>query len=245
MSRLDIKGDARRTFDVCKSGGIAIFPVDVGYTMISGSREGLKKIFNAKQRGGHKRNALICDMETQRELQVLDKRGQEMIEVITQDYNLPLGPIATYRTDHPLMKKIDPNALAASTAGGTLAMLVNAGPFHAEITKLSREEVHPLFGSSANLTGTGTKFRVEDIQHELTSLADIIIDYGLRKYHMYRRSATLINFETMQVVRMGVCYEQISDILRRHYKIELPPDQSVDSNPSGHTNEFALPIVNN
>jgi tRNA A37 threonylcarbamoyladenosine synthetase subunit TsaC/SUA5/YrdC len=242
MAIIDIAGDARRSFDVAKKGGIVIFPVDVGYSMIGGSRESLQKIFKTKQRGGHKRNALICDMETQRELHILDKRQQQMIEAITQDFNLPLGAIAPYRADHPLMRKLDPDSLVGSTAGGTLAMLVNAGPFHAEICRLSREENHPLFGSSANITGTGTKFRVEDIQPELRAIADITIDYGLRKYHTYKRSATLINFQTMQVVRVGSCYELVADVLKRYFKVELPPE-SIAGSAHGHVDEFALPVI--
>lgn len=238
MGALDIKADARRAFDIVKQGGIAIFPVDVGYTMVGGSKDALKRVFNTKQRGAHKRNALICDLQTQRELHILDQRGWDMVDAITRDYNLPLGPIAPYRIDHPLIRKLDPQSLEESTVGGTLAMLVNAGPFHAEICRLSREEVHPLFGSSANLTGTGTKFRVEDIQPELRAVADVIVDYGLRKYHTYRRSATLINFATLEVVRIGSCYELVADVLKRHFAVDLPPDPGLDALPSGHLRDY-------
>ena len=116
-------------------------------------------------------------------------------------------------------------------------MLVNAGPFHAEICRLARQEVHPLFGSSANMTGTGTKFRVEDIQPGLRAVADHIVDYGLRKYHVYRRSATLIDFTTMEVVRVGACYELIADVLLRHYGVALPADPGLAALPSGHLRE--------
>ncbi|HXZ09557.1 MAG TPA: Sua5/YciO/YrdC/YwlC family protein [Paraburkholderia sp.] len=224
-------------------GGIAIFPVDVGYSIMGGSADALRKIFATKQRAGHKRNGLIADMVTQREVHDLPRERQDMIELITQDYNLPLGPIAPFRPDHPLIRKVDPDLLRASSAGGTLAMLVNAGPFHAEVCRLSREAVHPMLGSSANLTGTGTRFRLEDIQPELRAIADIEIDYGLRKYHWYGRSSTMINFETMQVVRIGACYDQICDILKRHYDIDLPEDPGLAANPNGHTNEFALPVI--
>jgi len=234
---LDIKADAKRTFDVIKRGGIAIFPVDVGYTMIGGSPASLQRIFRTKQRGGHKRNALVCDLETERDLHVLDERARTMIEAITVDYDLPLGPVAPYRPDHPLIRSLDQDALSGSTRGGTLATLINAGPFHAEISRLSREEVHPLFGSSANLTGTGTKFRVQDIQPELREIADVVIDYGLRKYHTYRRSATLIDFSTMDVIRIGSCYDLIADVLLRHFQVELPPDPGLEALPSGHLRE--------
>ena len=122
-------------------------------------------------------------------------------------------------------------------------MLLNAGPFHKALTRLSREEVVPLFGSSANLTGTGTRFSVEEIPDELKQIADITIDYGLRRYHVYKRAGTLINFDTMEVVRIGACYELISGVLKRWFDVELPPDPGVDALPSGRLNEFALKNV--
>ena len=107
-------------------------------------------------------------------------------------------------------------------------MLLNAGPFHAEICRLSREACHPLFGSSANLTLSGTKFRVEEIEPEIIDIADIVIDHGLRTYHLYRSSSTLLDLETFQVVRYGACFELIADVLIRHFDIHLPPP------PQGH-----------
>ena len=102
-------------------------------------------------------------------------------------------------------------------------MLMNAGPFHAEISRLSLERGHPLFGSSANRSLSGTKFQVEDIEPELRDIADIIIDHGLRTFHLYKASSTLLDIETMTVVRYGACFELIADIVRRHFQIELPP----------------------
>jgi tRNA A37 threonylcarbamoyladenosine synthetase subunit TsaC/SUA5/YrdC len=241
VTTLDITADARRAFGLLKMGGIAIFPNDVGYGIIGGSRQALQKIFQAKRRGSHKRNALLCDLATQREVHVLDSRSQEIVEAITRDFDLPLGVIGNYRPDHPLMQKVDPELLKASTANGTIGMLLNAGPLYAELCRLSREDGHPLFGSSANLTGTGTKFRAEDIQPELRDIADIILDYGLRKYHLYKRSATILNFSRgVEVMRIGACYELIADVLKRYFDIDVPADPGRDALPSGHLQEFAL-----
>lgn len=238
MSRPDIKGDARRAMDVIKGGGGVIFPVDVGYTFIGGSAKTLQRIFSTKGRGEHKRNAMVGDLTLHDEIHVLDQRARDMVRAITVDYDLPLGPIAPFRKDHPMIHKLEEYSLRGSTVGDTLAMLVNAGPFHAEICRLSREEGQPLFGSSANLTGSGTRYRVEDIQPELKAVADLIIDHGLRKYHHYRRSATLLNFQTLEVVRVGACYELITDIMKRHFRVELPPDPGLDRLPSGHLREI-------
>jgi len=242
MSRLDIAGDARRIFDVLAHGGIAIIPNDAGYALMGGSAQAVQRIFVAKRRSEHKRNAMLCAMETQRELHVLDARSQEMIETITQDYDLTLGAVAPYRPDHPLMARLDEPLRKASTGNGTLAMLLNAGRLFDEVCRLCREAVLPVFGSSANLTGTGPKFRVEDIQPELREIADVIVDYGLRKYHVYQRSATILKFGGAQVdcVRIGSCYELIADVLKRHFHVDLPPDPGRESNPSGHLQEFAF-----
>jgi hypothetical protein len=163
-----------------------------------------------------------------------------MIECVTVDYDLPMGVIAPFRPDHPLIRKIQSELLAASTANGTIGMLLNGGPIHTTIGRLSREALHPVFGSSANLSGTGTKFRLQDVQSELRAIADIELDYGLRRYHLYRRSSTIINFTDMSVVRMGSCYELICDVLKRHFNLDLPQDPGRDVNASGHLQEFAL-----
>ena len=240
MGRPDIKGDARRAMDVIKGGGGVIFPVDVGYTFIGGSAPTLQRIFTTKGRAEHKRKAMVADRALQDEIHVLDSRARDIVRCLTEDYDLPLGPIAPFRLDHPMIRKLEAYTMRGSTVGDTLAMLVNAGPFHAEMCRLSREEEQPLFGSSANLTGTGTRFRVEDIQPELRAVADLIIDYGLRKYHHYRRSATLLNVQTLEVVRVGACYDLISDIMKRHFDVELPPDPGLDRLPSGHLRDLAM-----
>lgn len=222
MAVLDIAGDARRAFDTLKAGGIAIFPVDVGYTIAGGSHDSLQRIFRTKGRAPTKLNAMVGDMSIHRSLHRLGERERAMVAAITEEYDLPLGVIAPFDPEHALIRRLEPAALAGSSRHGTIAMLVNAGPLHAQLCRLSREEGFPIFGSSANLTNTGTKFRVQDIPHELLAIADTVIDYGLRKYHRYQRSATLIDFQTLEVVRVGSCYELIADVLQRHFDVRLP-----------------------
>jgi tRNA A37 threonylcarbamoyladenosine synthetase subunit TsaC/SUA5/YrdC len=232
MPRPDISGDASAAFDVLKKGGVAILPMDVGYSLIGGSATALNTIFDTKGRGKNKLNAMLADTDLQREIHILDSRGDEILNALTVDYDLPLGAIAPARLDHPILQKMTQTALAGSSKTGTVLMLVNAGSLHREICRLSRQQIHPLFGSSANLSLTGTKFRVDDIEPEIMAIADIVIDHGLRKYHLYRASSTLLNLKTLEVVRFGSCYELICDVLRRHFSIELPPP------PDGHLTDL-------
>lgn len=226
MAKPEIESDAKRAFDVLRRGGTAILPMDVGYSLIGGSERSLRLIFETKGRAPDKLNAMLGDMVLHREIHRLDTRGQEIIDAITEDYGLPLGAIAPGNMDHPIFQRMTPRALSGSTRDGTVLMLLNAGRFHAEICRLSREHGHPLFGSSANRTLQGTKFRVEDIENDISEIADITIDHGLRKYHLYQSSSTLLDLKTLRVVRFGACYELIADILDRHFGVVLPPPES-------------------
>lgn len=240
MATPSLQQDARRAMDAIRRGGIALVPNDTGYAFCGSTLEPLRRIFDSKGRGDHKRNAMAADLQTQRELHTLDPRAQSMVEALVLDHDLPVAVVGTFRRDHPLMRKLEPELLRASSAAGTVALLLNAGPFHAELTRLGREELVPLLGSSANYSGTGTRFRVEDIPPELRAIADVTIDHGLRRGHVYQRAGTVINFSTLQVVRIGAYYELISDVLRRSFGVELPPDPGLQALPSGHLDEFAL-----
>ena len=90
-------------------------------------------------------------------------------------------------------------------------------------------------GYSANRSLSGTKFRVEDIEPELLGIADIVIDHGLRLYHLYRASSTLLDLETFEVVRYGACFELIADALKRRFGIALAPP------PPGHIRTLISP----
>jgi tRNA A37 threonylcarbamoyladenosine synthetase subunit TsaC/SUA5/YrdC len=222
LALFDVAADARTAFDVLKAGGIAIVPNDIGYSILGGSGPALRRIFATKGRAPSKLNAMVGNRDIHRDLHRCSARGREVVAAITEDYGLPLGCIAPCRMDHPLLRKLDNETIAASTRDETIVLLMNAGRFHAELTRLSHQEVHPLFGSSANRSLNGTKFKVEDTEPEIRAIADVVIDHGLQKFHRYRASSTLLNVETMQVLRVGSCYEDICYIIERHFGVTLP-----------------------
>lgn len=222
MSVLNPTADAQRAFDAMRAGGIAIMPMDVGYSLIGATPPALKKIFATKKRAPSKLNAMLGNDAIARDLYRLDARGWEVFDAITKDYDLPLGAVAPYRVGHPFFSNLDAPTIEASTKDGTLLMLINAGRFHAAITALSHQHQVALFGSSANLSMTGTKFDGAAIEPEIRAIAAVFIDYGLMKYHPWRASSTILNLATMEVVRFGSCYENLQSILAKHFKVNLP-----------------------
>lgn len=223
MGVLNFEADAKRAFDAMAAGGIAILPQSVGYSLIAATPAALRRIFDTKRRAPSKLNAMLGNDAMTREVYRLSSRGREVVDAITHDYELPLGCVAPFNADHPIFGRLDADTMARSTKDGTLLMLLNAGHFHAAITRLSHAANVALFGSSANLSLTGTKFSGAEIEPEIRAIAEVVIDYGLMKYHPYRQSSTIIDVEKLEVVRFGSCYEDIRDIVGRHFKVALPP----------------------
>jgi hypothetical protein len=52
-------------------------------------------------------------------------------------------------------------------------------------------------------------------------MADIEIDYGPVLWNAYGKSSTIIDFRDYTVVRVGIAYEQIDHILKKHFSIAL------------------------
>ena len=156
MGAPDIKADARRAFEVIEGGGIAITPSSIAYALASSTTEALEKMFKTKRRGAHKRHAMGGNYALHKELHIMQPDHAEIVRCLTQDFDIPLAVIAKYDTNHPMFKNLDQRTLEALTVDGTIAMLINAGPFQDELVNLTMEAKIPLLGSSANISGTGS-----------------------------------------------------------------------------------------
>ena len=120
MAMLDIPCDALRAFEAMKGGGIAIMPMDVGYTCSGNSAAALQKIFDTKGRTAEKRNAMIGNMEIHRELHMVDQRGRDVVKAVCEDHGLPFGPIAPCNMDHPIIRNLEPAAVPGSIKYNTV-----------------------------------------------------------------------------------------------------------------------------
>ncbi|PKY09395.1 hypothetical protein P168DRAFT_315402 [Aspergillus campestris IBT 28561] len=196
---VDIARDAQRVFDVLRNGGLAIIPANVGYGLVACDAEALDRLFTVKRRKPHKKHAMIGSFALQEAIHVLPPERQSMVRLLTVDLDLPLGVVAPFRPDHPLVRKLGNATLSKSTVDETLSMLVNGGGLQEELSRLTTAAGLPLMGSSANISGTGTKVVVEEIEPEVRAAANIIIDYGRQRYSYPRASSTMIDFGSMRV----------------------------------------------
>ena len=110
------------------------------------------------------------------------------------------------------------------TKSGTLCIAISEGPFQRELGRLNDAHGQLMIDSSANLTGQGQKFRVEDIERAVIVAADLVVDYGRQKWHISGRAGTLIDLDNERVVRIGACYENIREKLVAWFGWTLPED---------------------
>lgn len=217
-----LAADVQRIFEVLERGGIAIIPLNVAYAIIGMKSSAIAGIFEAKQRSFDKPSGMFGDLFLSSELHILPPEAREIARVLIEKHNLPFSIVANYRPDHPLMRAVEPFVLENSTKDGTLDMLINAGALHNEMARQSAERGLAVFGSSANRSLTGSKYRLEDVEAPVRAVADLAIDYGTSKYaNPEGRSSTIIDFRDFLVVRRGVCFDRICGIFEQDFGITL------------------------
>jgi len=217
-----LQRDAARILDTLAAAGVAIIPLDVAYGILAASEPGMKRIFDAKNRSYGKPSGMFGDWRLSAGIHILDKDRRGMIRDMAETGGLPFSVVAPYWDDHPLMKAVDPFVFRASTKEGTLDMLLNAGQLHDELARQSAARGMLVFGSSANLSLTGSKYRLADIDAPVREAADFALDYGLSKFaNPEGRSSTIIDFTDFTVIRIGVEFDRLADQFKKRYGVEL------------------------
>lgn len=218
----DIEAEAAEVLDVLAKGGIAIIPLNVAYAILGQTEAAIRRIFEVKQRSFDKPSGNFGSAAASADLHVLTDEGIALRTALIEDADLPFSIVAEYRKDHPLLANVDPFVLETSTKGTTMDMLMNAGPLHNALAKLSYERKTPVFGSSANQSLSGSKYTVGDIEPAVLDAADIVIDHGrCRDANDQGMSSTIIDFRDWTVVRAGCRFDEIKAFAKSRFGISL------------------------
>ncbi|KAI1172578.1 DHBP synthase RibB-like alpha/beta domain-containing protein [Nemania sp. FL0916] len=230
----DHKRDAREAFEMLKAGGTIIIPTDVGYGLMSASNEGIERCFHAKNRKKGHTLGVIGTFRAFQELNDVTPEQVELIRVVTQEMDQQLNTVAPLKNPVPQrMAHLTPENFDRVTRRGTLAMNIGESPFQREIGRLNDEAGQLMIGSSANMTGAGQKLRVEDFEPQIRAAADLIVDYGLQRYHRYQRSGTILDVSNMKVYRIGAGYEVLRERIKKWFGHELPEDPDYKTDKVG------------
>lgn len=226
----NVPHDARQAYETLRSGGVIIAPTDVGYALMTSTQAGIQRIFTAKGRRKGHNIGIIGTYQQHRELHMLPESKFELTRVLTEDLGMIVGIIAKFDSEHlhPRLAALDNVTLSQVTQGDTVSIAVPEGPFLRELGRLCDADPDGMlmFGTSANLTGQGQRFRIEDIEPSVLASVDMVVDYGLQKWHVYGRGGVNFDAEKMRVLRMGAGYEIFRDRILRWFP-QLLEDASV------------------
>jgi tRNA A37 threonylcarbamoyladenosine synthetase subunit TsaC/SUA5/YrdC len=206
-----VRADAEAAMDVAMDGGVAIIPLDVAYGIIGTTPDAIRRIFTAKNRSYDKPSGMFSSWRLSSEIHVMEPAKHAIARRMVEEVGLPFSIVAPFDANHALMRAAPPFVLENSSLGGTLDMLLNAGPFHDAIAWLAAERGTPVFGSSANASMKGSKYCLAEIDAPVRAAADIAFDYGRSKYaNDESRSSTIVDFADWTVIRVGVQYELLA-----------------------------------
>ncbi|KAI0409862.1 hypothetical protein F4802DRAFT_4800 [Xylaria palmicola] len=220
----DYKRDAREAFDCLQAGGVILIPTDFGYGLMSASNDGIETAFHAKGRKPGHTLGVIGTFRCFKELCDVPFEKEEMVRVLTQDMDQAINTIAPLKKNPPRMAHLTPENLGRVTKNDTVGMNIGESPFLRELGHLNDEAGQLMIGSSANITGTGQKLRIEDLEPQIFGAADLVVDYGLQRYHRYQRSGTNIDVMSMKILRIGAGYEIMRERVKKWFGVTLMED---------------------
>ncbi|WP_295855498.1 Sua5/YciO/YrdC/YwlC family protein [uncultured Xylophilus sp.] len=219
----ELATDARRIFGILRSGGVGIIPFDVSYAIFAHTARAVERIYEIKNRSSAKPNGVIGNWDIFQELIDASQADRDLVSCVIRDHDLPLSVVGPYRADHDFLRTTEFGALRRSTKGPTMDLLLNAGALHGALARMSLDAATPLMGSSANRSLTGNKFALRDIEDEVLAQSDIGVDYGRCRYaNEHLVGSTILEMGTRRVLRFGCCYEQIQQILKKEFALDLP-----------------------
>ncbi|MEX2533681.1 MAG: Sua5/YciO/YrdC/YwlC family protein [Nitriliruptoraceae bacterium] len=208
--------------NVLYDGRAGIAPLDVAYAIVGSRETAIKRIFAAKRHSYEKPSGLLSTWEMSQEIHLLSDDKHDMIRTLIVEDDLPFSVVAPFDSSHPFFQVVDLFVIKNSIKAQTLDMLLNAGQFHDELARQSFAHGKPVFGSSANTSLTGSKYRFEDVDAEVREAADLSVDYGMSRYaNRDGRSSTIIDFRDFTVIRPGVEFPRICAAFATRYGVTL------------------------
>ncbi len=199
---------------VVTEGGLALVPFDVAYAFLASSRAALEKIYKLKLRSPQKACPMLVSWE--QFLQFADGSADEIgrVNKLVQS-GLPFGVLTNAVWDCEFARSIPEDCLEYLVSGDRVGLFMNMGGMSDRILSLATEKGVRIFGSSANLSGMGNSFALEDVPGQIVESMDIICETGSCKYaNPERLPSSIVDIKTGQLTRRGILHDEIERLLR-------------------------------
>jgi len=204
----------REVLEVVRGGGLAVVPFDVSYAFLAATRGALERIYALKLRPGSKPCPLLASWE-----HFLDassaEHGRIRVAERVASAGLPVGILTPLEWESAVVRSIPEDCRDLLIKDDKMALLINMGGISDLWIAAADAAGVRLFGSSANISGTGNSFRLEEVPSAMLDSVDITCEAGMCRYANPERSASsIIDVETGALVRAGILHEEIGRLLR-------------------------------
>jgi tRNA A37 threonylcarbamoyladenosine synthetase subunit TsaC/SUA5/YrdC len=207
--------DVQKVYATLRDGGLALVPTDTGYGLVAIGEQAVRRIHALKGPPATKPCVTVATPAiTERVAAPLPRSIVDWIEAIT--YTSPLVIVTKLADISGLRASQSAFVREQTTSGGTIALLYSAGPLLERIAELARVDGMLVVGSSANLSGTGNNYRLDDVPDSMIDDADLVLDRGPTRFQSSERlAATILDLTTGQFIRSGIDFAHIAQSWRQ------------------------------
>lgn len=210
---MPVRDAADLVVDVIKRGGLALVPFGVAYAFVTGSRVPLERIYQLKLRPAKKACPILVSWDDFVDAADATPAQIERVrQIISAD--LPVGVLVKPKWDSAMARSIPDDCREMLTSNGKLGLFMNMGGMSRELLDAGTRADVRLFGSSANFSGMGNSFSLEDVPESIVGAMDIVCEAGTCRYaNPDRLPSSIVDLETGQLTRRGILHEEIGRLL--------------------------------
>lgn len=195
--------DAERMYEALKAGGLVMACTDTGFGLVAMKTAAIRRIYALKGRVETKPCVTVGTLPIVDEV-AWDLAPEHRAFLVEADKHWPLAVIVHQRADAPILAKVEPFVAQQTRRGDTMALFFGVGPVIRRCAELAYADGELVFGSSANLSGTGNHYDFATLPRELVAGVDLVIPGTPRYYSAERLASTIVDFTTCTIQRRGV-----------------------------------------
>jgi tRNA A37 threonylcarbamoyladenosine synthetase subunit TsaC/SUA5/YrdC len=204
-----LENDAHRVYATLRAGGLVLLPTDVGYGLLAIEEPAVRRIYELKGRPSSKPCVTVANFEIVS--RVAHPLTDSVREWLAETTRLTPLAIVTRAAESPLLDGLSDYVRGQATHAGTIALFLRAGRLLDRVAELALEHGKLALGSSANLSGSGNNYTLEDVPAAMRSSAELVIDRGPAWFRNDAQLAsTILDLTTGTFLRKGINYTQIA-----------------------------------
>jgi tRNA A37 threonylcarbamoyladenosine synthetase subunit TsaC/SUA5/YrdC len=205
-----VETDAKRVYATLRAGGLALVPTDVGSGLVAREEAAVRRIYELKGRPATKPCVTVANAEIL--ARVAQPLAGDVYEWLAQITRLTPLAIVARAAQSPLLDNLSPYVRGQATHAGTIALFFKPGQILERVAEPALPDGKLLIGSSANLSGTGNNYTLEEVPPVMREGVDLMIDRGPAWYRNDGQLAsTILDLTTGSFLRKGINYMQIAE----------------------------------